>query len=274
MAEQNKLRSGQSRQRSRHRRKRNQTVALGAGILIFAVIGICLVVFIIVKSATGYVQDYVGPDETASYFETYLEPVVMFDPDTFTDVSKAQEQWKVETAIWAALDENEKNGIYASTSDGREILPIKDVNSYLKKYFGGTVSPAYKSFSDGNFTYEFNKKEQCFYIPLTAVTNFYMPRVTNVSNGFNTVTLTVQYIPGENWGQDSDGNVTQPTPDKTMTIVLSGSRGSYTVKSISEDVDAEKSTSSQILDSSGKNDNTESSETSSSSASSSSSKKQ
>jgi hypothetical protein len=251
MADVKGLRSVQTEQRRRYRHKRKRTVTLGAVILLFAVLGISLVVFLIVKSAAGYVNSFLGSDETASYFDSYLEPVVMFDPDTFSNISKANPQWELETAIWAALDENEKNGRYASTSDGREILPIKDVASYLKKYFGGAVKPDYKTFSDGNFTYEFNKKEQCYYIPLTAVTNFYTPRVTKISRSFNTVTLTVQYIPGENWGEDSNGNVTQPAADKTMTIVLSGGRGDYMVKEIKNYKKADSST--KTLDSSGEN---------------------
>lgn len=264
------MHSEQTHMRSRHKRRRTQTVTLGAGILLLAAIGVCVIVFFIVKSAAGYVKDFVGPNETASYFNSYLAPVVMFDTDTFNDISGAKAQWKLETAIWAALDENEKNGSYASTSDGREILPVKDVASYMKKYFGGTVKPSYMTFSDGNFTYEFNKKEQCYYIPLIAVTDYYIPSVTKISRSFNTVTLTVGYIPGKNWGQDSSGNVTQPAPDKTMKIILTGSRGSYVIKAIKN---AEQVvSSSQSLNSSSKISTSESGGTSSAVSSSQSGK--
>lgn len=214
------------------RRSRTRTAALGAGILLIAAAVVCVAVIFIIKSAVHYIKDFVGPDETASYFESYLEPVVMFDPDTFSDVLQASEEWKFETAIWAALDENEKNGSYATTSDGREILPIKDVTKYMNKYFGKTVKPKYRTFTSNDFTYEYSKKEQCYYIPLTAVTDYYTPDVTKISRSFNTVTLKVAYILSKNWGQDSSGELTQPAPDKTMTIVLNGSRGNYAIKSI------------------------------------------
>lgn len=213
-----------------HRRKRNKTAALGAGILIFALTGFCVVMAVIIKSAVGYVKDFMGPNEDAAFFEKYLEPVVMFDPDTFTDISKAKPQWQLETAIWAALDENEKNGSYASTSDGREILPVKDVASNMKKYFG-ISNPKYMTFSDGNFTYEYSRKEQCFYIPLIAVTSYYIPHVKKISKGFNSVTLIVDYQTGKNWGQDEASRSALST-EKTMRIRLKGSRGRYTVKAI------------------------------------------
>jgi hypothetical protein len=234
MANSGNLRPEQTDKRSRRSHTRKQTVTLGAGILLFAAILICIAVFFIVKSAIGFVKDYVGQDETASYFESYLEPVVMFDPDTFDDISAADARWKLETAIWAALDENEKNGSYATTSDGREILPVKDVASYIEKYFGDAANPGYETFADGNFTYEYSEKEQCYYIPLTAVTDYYMPSVTNIKKSFNTVSLTVAYIPCKNWGQDNSGDAQRTDPDKTMTIVLTGSRGSYAIKSIKD----------------------------------------
>lgn len=231
MADQNKSRTDEAQRRRLRHKRQGRTAALGAGILIFAAVGVVFVVYLIIRSAAGYVKDFVGPNETASYFDGYLAPVVMFDPATFDDVSKARPGWELETAIWAALDANEKNGAYASTADGREILPVKDVATYLKKYFGA-AKPAYQTVTDDGFTYEFNKKGQCYYIPLTAVTDYYIPKVTKIARSFNTVTLTVQYIPGQNWGQDDSGNMAEPEPDKTVDVQLLGGHGGYTVKAI------------------------------------------
>lgn len=213
------------------KRRRNRTAVLGAGILLFALTGFCLVVIFFVKTTAGFIKDFVGPDENSAYFEKYLAPVVMFDPDTFRDVSASKTQWQIETAIWAALDENEKNGTYASTPDGREILPVKDVAANFKKYFG-VANPKYMTFSHSDFTYEFNKKDQCYYIPLIAVTSYYIPRVKKIDRSFNTVTLTVDYQTGKDWGQDDGNNSSSLATEKTMKIVLKGSRGGYTIKSI------------------------------------------
>lgn len=219
--------------RRMHRRK--STVAAGAVILAIAFAALCLFVFFLTKTTTKYISDFVGPNETKDYFNQYLEPAVMFNPKTFDSISEAKPEWELETAIWAALDDGEKSGKYAVAEDGREILPVKDVTAYLKKYFGDSVKPSFKSFNDSNFTYEYDKKGQCYYIPLIAVTDFYTPNVTKITRKFNTVTLTVDYIPGKNWGQDSSGDTTKPNPDKTMYFVLSGSRGGYIIKSIKDD---------------------------------------
>lgn len=247
MADKTELRPEQEKQRSRGRRKHRQTAALGAGILLFAAIGVCLVLFFIIRSATGYVKNFVvGPNETESFFESYLEPAVMFDPDTFTDISQSDPQWRLETAIWAALYENENNGGYTSTSDGREILPIKDVTAYMKKYFENTENTQYVTFTKDDFTYEYNRKEQCYYIPLTAVSDYYIPKVTKISKGFNTVTLSVSYFPGKNWGQDTGESEAEQSADKHMKFILTGNRGNYKLKSIQNDEQTQSMTFSEM----------------------------
>gem|GEM_PF-6491996 len=216
-----------------HRRKRNATAALGAGILVLALAGFCFIMFFAVKAGVAYIKNFVGLEEDEAYFEKYLEPGVMFGPKPFNDISEADQEWEIETAIWASLDENEKNGAYASTADGREILPLKDVEANLKKYFG-IVNPKFMSFSNGDFTYEYNRKGQCYYIPLIAVTSYYIPDVKNISRSFNSVTLTVDYKEGQNWGQEDDTASSKKATEKTVKIVLSRTRGNYRVKSIQE----------------------------------------
>ena len=225
----------ESSQMRRRRQKREKTVALGATILVLALVGVCMILFFVVKSAAGYVKDFMGTNETPDYFNNYLAPAVMFDPQPFDTISKANPQWEVETAIWAALDDGEKIGSYAISEDGREILPAKDVTTYLQKYFGDSVNPIFKTFSDQDFTYQFDKQEQCYYIPLSAVNDFYLPKVTKISRSFNNVTLTVEYLPGKNWDEDGNGEATRSTPDKTMDFLLTSNKGGYLIKAIKTD---------------------------------------
>jgi hypothetical protein len=174
-----------------------------------------------------------GANETPQYFNKYLEPVIMFNPRPFNRISEARPQWELETAIWAALDDGENSGKYAVTQDGSEILPTKDVTAYLKTYFGDSVKPTFKTFTEGNFTYQYDPKGECFYIPLIAVTNFYVPNVTKITHSFNTVTILVDYLPGQNWGGDSQADP-QAKPVKSMEIVLKSSGGTYQIEALKE----------------------------------------
>lgn len=246
-----------------HIPRKKRRVALGAAVLIIAAALIVTIVISIGKAATGFVKGYFGPDETNEYFESYVSPAIMFDPSTFTDIEKADSSWKTETAIWSAINDNEKNGTYTTTSDGREIIPVKDVTNNFQKYFGKSAVPKYKSFSHGEFNYEYSSKEQCFYIPLIAVTDYYLPKVTKLDRNFNTVTLTVGYIPSKNWGQDSEGNPTEPKPEKYMKIVLNGSRGNYAIQSIEETGNTSGSSTTASSAAAGSNPSDDGSDTSS-----------
>lgn len=246
-----------------HNTHRKRRIALGASVLVIAVALIVVIVISIGKAATGFVKSYFGPDETADYFEDYVSSAIMFDPEPFTEIDDADSSWMIETAIWSAINDNQNNGTYTTTSDGREILPVKDVTNNFQKYFGKSAVPKYKSFSHGEFNYEYSSKEQCYYIPLIAVTDYYLPKVTDISRNFNDVTLTVGYIPSKDWGQDSEGNPTEPKPEKFMKIVLNGSRGNYSIQSIEQTATA----SSAAASSTNKSSSTEGSSSSESSSS-------
>lgn len=249
-----------------HNPQRKRRIILGAAVLIIAVALIVTIVISVGKAATGFVKSYFGPDETNEYFENYVEPAIMFNPSTFDNIDKADPSWMIETAIWSAINDNENNGTYTTTSDGREIIPVKDVTSNFQKYFGKSAVPKYKSFSHGDFNYEYSSKEQCYYIPLIAVTDYYLPKVTKIDRSFNTVTLTVGYIPSKNWGQDSQGNPTEPKPEKYMKIVLSGSRGNYAMTSIKDAGNTSGSSTTASGNPSDSSSNTSSSASSSSEA--------
>lgn len=220
----------------RHRRRRARTTAVGAAILLFAAVGFGAILFLAGRQAAGYVRDYLGPTENADFFERYLEPVVVEDPGPFPDIAKASPEWTLTTAIWACLSADENSGRFGYTSDEtgtpREILPVADLKKSFEKYFGDAVKPRYHTFRSGSSTFEYDEKNQCYYIPVFAINNVYIPKVSKISRSGSAVTLTVQYIPGSGWSQDKNGKVIQPSPAKTMLYVLQGGRGSYFIRSI------------------------------------------
>jgi hypothetical protein len=233
MVEQHRAARPSTQARSlRHKRRRARTTAAGAAILLLAVVGVGTLLFLAGRQAVGYVRDYLGPTENADFFEQYIEPVVVEDPKPFSDVTKVGSEWTLTTAIWACLSADENSGHFGYTADNREILPIADLKKSFEKYFGDAVKPAYHTFQSGSSTFEYDEKNQCYYIPVFAINNVYIPKVSKISRSGHTVTLTVEYIPGSGWSQDKNGRVIQPGPAKTMLYVLQGGRGSYFIRSI------------------------------------------
>ena len=222
--------------RRRRRRHRRETTMLGAGVLMLAAIGLIFLIWKFGSASVQFVKDYIGPPETVDFFEGYIAPVVMQDPDPFTDASKLDSQWIVKTAVWAALTSDENQGKYSTTDDDREIIPIDDIARQIEKLFGDGVKPAYSTFTDGDSgaKYEYDKRDKCYYIPMIAISDYYTPSVRTIKRGSGTVKLTVDYISGQGWQQDSAGTVVAPDASKTMIYTLKGSRGRYAIVSVEE----------------------------------------
>jgi hypothetical protein len=216
----------------RHKKKRAQMTAVGAAVLIFAVVGVLSIIWLAGSSLISYTRGYFSPDDTTEFFEQYIGPIVAEDPAPFDDISQLDKNWMLKTAIWAALRGQENSGQYAYTSDNRQILPAADLTKVYKKYFGDSQKPEFKTLTDSGVTYEYNANEKCYYVPIVAVSNAYTPTVTNLSRDGNNVKLTVDYIPSSGWGQNPDGTVSMPEPAKTLIYVLVGSNGNYALQSV------------------------------------------
>lgn len=212
-----------------HGRRRGRTVALGGAVLALAACALLAAVGLLGVGAVRFVRSLMGPGATPAYFQSYLAPVVMFDPRPFASLSQAGDDWKLETAVWAALETGEAGGQYAVADDGREILPVRDVAAGLKQYFG-IVTPSYHTFTADGSTYEYDAKNACFYVPLTEVDTYYLPRVRKVSHSFGTIVLVVEYIKAHDWGQGEQSLT--GAADKTVEVTLARVSGGYRLRAL------------------------------------------
>ncbi|MGN1418359.1 MAG: hypothetical protein ACI4W6_03440, partial [Acutalibacteraceae bacterium] len=65
------------------------------------------------------------------------------------------------------------------------------------------------------------------------ITPIYTPKVMEANEKGNSITLTVGYLAGEDWTQDSEGNMVEPEPAKYVKITLHKTdKNSYYVASI------------------------------------------
>lgn len=230
----------------RRRRRRAKVTAVGAVVTLLALIGLGFLIWRLVTFSVGYVKEYLGPTEDVSFFEAYIGPVVMQDPSPFSDTRRLDTDFIVKTAIWAALTDDSNNSKFSYTGDNREILPKATVSDYVTKLFGADVKPSFRTFTDPatSTTYEYNGREGCFYIPEIAYSDYFTPEVRAVNRSGDTVRLTVDYISGYGWAQDSHGSVTPPPASKTMIYVLRGSRGKYRIVSVEPAASAASAASS------------------------------
>ena len=60
----------------------------------------------------------------------------------------------------------------------------------------------------------------------------YTPKVTEIDKTSNTIVLTVGYLAGEAWAQDSAGNFIQPEPSKYVKITLRENDNGYYISAM------------------------------------------
>ena len=154
-----------------------------------------------------------------SEYEKFIAPIIMYDPDTFDDITMANTEQLISIAIWSILDSDLPPDAYEYT-DGGMIIPEKDVEEKFRSLFGNEAVLTHATVDGGGIYFSYSEDNSAYIIPLTGVTPIYTPKVTAVSERDSTVELTVGYLASSDWAQDSEGNIVSPEPAKYMKITL------------------------------------------------------
>ncbi len=204
------------------------------------VVGIVVIVLVLIGifSIIGSVADRIGTSvkeqsaEKYSTYEDFIAPIIMYDPDTFDDISLANTDQLISIAIWSILDSNPEPDKYEYT-DGGMLVPQEEVEQKFQSLFGSDVKWSHGTVDGGGIYFSYSETEEAYVIPITGVTPIYTPKVTEVSERPSTVILTVGYLASTDWTQDIEGNMVSPEPSKYMKITLGkNSDGSFFVRAI------------------------------------------
>ena len=198
--------------------------AVGAVVLVFALIGVINIVSLI----AGKVQKATDNSAKLREYENFIYPVVMNDPDTFDDVSKADSGQLIAISIWSIL----RSGLDADKykySDQGLLLPKSDVEKEFSRLFGSDVKVRHASADGGGIEFKYSEKKGQYIIPITGITPLYTPEVLDAKEKSDFVTLSVGYLSGDDWETDESGNPVKPEPSKYVEITLrkSGDSGYY-----------------------------------------------
>ncbi|MBQ7118471.1 MAG: hypothetical protein IJN88_09700 [Clostridia bacterium] len=215
-----------------HAKKRSPlNFIVGLTVVILTVIGFVSVVDFIsdrIQSTANRSQQ-----EQTQLYEDFISPVIMNDPDTFDDITKANLQQLLSIAVWSVIDSGADPEKYEYTDDGM-LMPQKEVEDEFASLFGSEVKLSHSTVDGGDgVTFRYSKKKQCYIIPITGIMPIYLPDVTEVDEKDSSVVLTVGYLASADWVQDSEGNMVPPEPGKYMKITLGkNADGSFFVKAI------------------------------------------
>lgn len=191
-------------------------------------------IFSIIGSIADRIDSSVKENNSQKYaeYEDFIAPIVMYDPDTFDDVSMANIEQLISITIWSILDSNPEPDKYEYT-DGGMLMPETEVEEKFQSLFGSDVKWKHTTVDGGGIYFSYSETNEAYIIPITGVTPIYTPRVTEVQERSGSVILTVGYLASTDWAQDSEGNMVSPEPSKYMKITLGkNSDESYYVRAI------------------------------------------
>ncbi len=204
---------------------------VGLTVVILTVVGfISIVDFVSDKIRSSAAE---ARQEEVQAYEDFISSVIMNDPDTFDDITKANLQQLLSIAIWSVIDGGADPEKYEYT-DGGMLMPQKEVEEEFVSLFGSEIALVHSTVDGGEgVTFKYSKKKKCYIIPITGIMPIYLPDVTEIDEKANSVVLTVGYLASADWVQDSEGNMVPPEPGKYMKITLGkNSDGSFFVKAI------------------------------------------
>ncbi len=188
-------------------------------------VGLIVVLLAAIGFATVVVAGVRGVDtaiDKSRHFEEYekfLTPVVLIDPDSFDDITKAQMSQLMEISIWSLLKNDVAPDSFESNDSGLSI-PKTAVEKEFVELFGTEVTPVHGTIEGYGIDFVYDNTTETYTVPLTGVTPIYTPDVVNVSKTTDTVVLTVACLSGNAWEQGENGEMVAPTPDKYIRITL------------------------------------------------------
>ena len=200
----------------KHKGTHKAAFPVGSLIIILAAIGLVTIVVSAVKGIGTAVEKGKHYEE----YNTILTPVVLIDPDTFDDITKADMTQLMEISIWSLLKSDISPDTFESNESGL-VVPKTAVEEEFVELFGTEVSPVHQTIEGyGGLEFVYDTKTEAYTVPLTGITPIYTPQVVDKSTSSDTVVLTVACLAGDAWEQGENGDMVAPTPDKYLKITL------------------------------------------------------
>ena len=213
-----------------NKRKANPlAIPIGIITLILAVVGLITVV----KSASTLVKDKAIKAEEKQKYEKMLTPVVMFDPDPFDDLTKADKSQLLYSAIWSLLRDEEGISRYSIEQGGIKV-PQADVEKAFIALYGKELNIAsiHSTTDMANYDIVYDSALQSYIIPITGVEGAYIPEVTAIKKQGSSIILDVGYIGQKAWADVKNEGQEAPQYEKFMKITLRKGDGEMYIASI------------------------------------------
>lgn len=209
--------------------KRAHKMAFPVGLIVvlLATLGLLTLVFAGVKGISTAVEKSKHYEE----YEKLLAPIVLIDPNTFDDITKAEMSQLMEMSLWSLLKSDIAPNTFESNENGI-VIPKKAVEDEFVELFGTEITPVHSTVEGYGIDFVYDSTAQTYTVPLTGVTPIYTPDVVDVDKTADTVVVTVACILGAGWEQGENGEMIAPSPDKYLRITLREADGNLFISAI------------------------------------------
>lgn len=197
--------------------------AFPLGVLIFA-----LAVFgalTLLNMGLGSIRSLTDKTALKAEYEEFLAPVVRNDPQYYEDLSKANNEELLDSAIWLFLKDGgiSKKEYEISESDPIGfIVPTKDLEWAFVRLFGGEFKPSYETVYGPGYIFTYDVARSSYIIAITSADPLYLPKVYEIEKHGSSTLLIVGYINShkDKLEIDKEGNFVSPEPDKYVKVTL------------------------------------------------------
>ncbi len=198
------------------RRRHRYGVAVGALVLILALVGVGFIAATIGKSIYFAATD----DSKLRAYDSFLTTVVMQDPKPFASPDKADEEFVLNASLWKTITENNGTNYNSYDDAGRILVPLGDVVDSCRALFGPDCQLQPKTPAQETF-FEYNSEENQFHVALYSSDSSFLPYTESAKKQGDSTVLHVGYVsPSDTWRTQTTSAVAAPTPTKYMDYVL------------------------------------------------------
>lgn len=195
--------------------KKGFSFFIGLVVLALAVTGIVSIAHL----AVSKISENNNKTEDYTPYTDFLTWVVGVDPDSFSDITKADKNDLLNIALCTLLTDEVQTGEYNVTEKGM-IVPAEDVEAYYLKMFGADIEIVHSSVVGYGYEFTYDATAKAYTVPLTGVTPPFAARIESVEKTGGFVVLRVGYVGTTNVEVQPDGTISATQPDKYADITL------------------------------------------------------
>ena len=207
---------------SKKKRRRWYGVPVGIFMLLMAAVGLVF----LGTQAYHYIYKIVTDDSVERAYDTFLEPVVMLDPQPFESLEGADKKMLLQASVWCTVFREMGQADLQYDNAARMIIPADMINESARKLFGPNcvLNPANITITGGSAsespqtTIEYVEEENAYHVPLPDAVGTYRPYTEKITRHGNIKYLRVAYRTSFDYSNGGANSQPEGAEDSNYTM--------------------------------------------------------